>query len=325
MDIFLVKVRSLVLGILILASLFLILLLLIGAVFTLTEPPEQAASGSSAPTLLASAADSPNTVTIGMSKMLNQFAVAVNSVGQVTRSTLGSIGSAIADGSTLLVRGVATGVTTTARAIGSGVTFIVRGSASLIVSSVRVVGSGAGLIADTPPVTAMIKPSASVPVPTIDTISHTVVALDADTPEMATLPAAQVELPATAWPLHGAITTFFGVPHRPYQPIHTGIDISSGQRSGVTPIKPFRAGTVIDVVHSRSGLGNHVVVDHGNGLTSVYAHLHSISAQVGQQVDTASVLGHEGSTGVSTGTHLHLEIRQNGQPQNPQHYIEGRP
>lgn len=103
------------------------------------------------------------------------------------------------------------------------------------------------------------------------------------------------------------------------------MDISSGNRSGVMPIKPFRAGVVVEAVHTRYGLGNHVVVDHGEGITSTYAHLYSIAVHVGQPVGTDTALGQEGSTGVSTGTHLHFEIRKDGQLQNPQDYIAGTP
>jgi hypothetical protein len=127
------------------------------------------------------------------------------------------------------------------------------------------------------------------------------------------------------WPIHGIITTLFGVPEPPYQPIHTGIDISDGKPSGVTPIHPFKQGKVIQVIYSTRTLGNHVVIDHGNGLTSVYGHMYSISVKVGQVVDTTTKLGTEGSTGVSTGTHLHFEIRLNDSPVNPMNYISGRP
>jgi murein DD-endopeptidase MepM/ murein hydrolase activator NlpD len=127
------------------------------------------------------------------------------------------------------------------------------------------------------------------------------------------------------WPIHGAITTNFGVPHWPYQATHTGLDISDGQASGVTPVKPFRPGRVVDVVASGSGLGNHVVVDHGQGVTSVYAHLASISVKVGQKVAQGTTLGLEGSTGASTGTHLHFEIRVHGRAADPHRFINGQP
>jgi murein DD-endopeptidase MepM/ murein hydrolase activator NlpD len=68
-----------------------------------------------------------------------------------------------------------------------------------------------------------------------------------------------------------------------------------------------------------------LVIDHGGGLSSVYGHLYSISVKAGQMVDTNTVLGYEGSTGASTGTHLHFEIRVNGQPEDPKKFIPGLP
>ncbi len=127
------------------------------------------------------------------------------------------------------------------------------------------------------------------------------------------------------WPINGRITTKFGVPHRPYQNTHTGLDISDGKRSGVTPIKPFRSGKVIETIKSRRGYGNHIIIDHGNGVTSVYAHLASITAKVGQEVTIYDSIGTEGSTGMSTGTHLHFEIRVNGKAANPFKFLDGQP
>lgn len=139
------------------------------------------------------------------------------------------------------------------------------------------------------------------------------------------MPAAQPADPPGIWPLHGAVTTQFGVPELPYQSIHTGLDISDGKASGVTPVLPFKPGTVISVINSGQGLGNHVVVDHGNGVTSVYGHLYSTAVQEGQRVDQQTALGLEGSTGVSTGTHLHFEIRVNGVATDPHKFIAGQP
>lgn len=127
------------------------------------------------------------------------------------------------------------------------------------------------------------------------------------------------------WPINGRVTTNFGVPHRPYQSIHTGMDISSGKHSGINPIKPFRSGKVIEVIKSKRGYGNHVLIDHGNGVISVYAHLYSMKVNVGQEVDINSVIGYEGSTGMSTGTHLHFEVRVNGKAANPRKFIANQP
>ncbi len=150
--------------------------------------------------------------------------------------------------------------------------------------------------------------------------------LTAPTPSVATAPAQNVPTDsAGVWPIHGTVTTLFGVPELPYQAIHTGLDISDGKRPGVTPVVAFKPGTVAQVIHSSAGLGNHIVVDHGGGVTSVYGHLYSTAVQVGQQVNQQTILGLEGTTGVSTGTHLHFEIWVNGQPNDPHKFISGQP
>lgn len=135
----------------------------------------------------------------------------------------------------------------------------------------------------------------------------------------------EAALATPLWPLHGGVTTNFGASDYPYQSTHTGIDISSAHRSGSMPIVAFQSGTVIGIIRSSSGLGNHVIIDHGNGMTSVYAHLYSIQAFQGQQVRAGDAIGTEGSTGASTGTHLHFEIRINDKPVNPRRYIQGAP
>ncbi len=144
--------------------------------------------------------------------------------------------------------------------------------------------------------------------------------------------AAKQALPATSpqaavaaiWPIHGEITTMFGVPELPYQAIHTGLDISDGKAPGITPVHAYRSGTVITVT-SIGGLGHHMVIDHGNGVTSVYGHLNSFNVTVGQHVTTGYVIGMEGTTGVSTGPHVHFEIRVNGQATDPHQFISGEP
>ena len=95
---------------------------------------------------------------------------------------------------------------------------------------------------------------------------------------------------------------------------HPGIDL--GAEIG-DPIKPVRAGEVSEAGHAKDGYGNTVVIDHGSGLTSRYAHLSKIEVEVGQEVTTNTEIGKVGITGHSTGPHLHLEIRQNGFPLNP--------
>jgi murein DD-endopeptidase MepM/ murein hydrolase activator NlpD len=117
-----------------------------------------------------------------------------------------------------------------------------------------------------------------------------------------------------AWPVHGTLTSNFGMR---WGRMHEGIDIAGG--SG-TPIGAAAAGTVI-VAGQQSGYGNIVVVDHGNGLSTAYAHLSSISVGVGQSVGQGTVIGGMGTTGHSTGVHLHFEVRVNGAPANPLNYL----
>ncbi len=216
-----------------------------------------------------------------------------------------SVGNATHNAASVVGSGIGNGALYVARGLGKSIAFIIYVPATVL-----------GTIADTPVVSAVIKPATLIPVPVI---GYTLSAATTATPVIAN-PTTQIDTTAS-WPIHGAITTYFGVPHWPYQPIHTGIDISDGQRSGVTPVKPFKPGQIIEVVQSGGGLGNHVVIDHGEGVTSLYGHLSSTSVKVGQAVDKTTVLGFEGSTGVSTGTHLHFEIRVNGQLRDPRLFI----
>ncbi len=210
----------------------------------------------------------------------------------------------------------------TGRALGKSVAFVSHIPAAFL-----------GITARAANVSALIRPADHTPAPVLDSRLVSTVAKSAaahpalPTAQTVSQPAAQPQ-PGSAqatWPIHGVITTLFGVPHWPYQPIHTGLDISDGQRPGVTPVKAFKPGTVVQVIHSSSGFGNHVIVDHGGGMTSLYGHLASTAVQVGQVVDNTTTLGFEGSTGASTGTHLHFEIQINGQPVDPLHYVNGRP
>jgi len=95
---------------------------------------------------------------------------------------------------------------------------------------------------------------------------------------------------------------------------HPGIDL--GGETG-DPVKPIKAGEVVEAGYSRDGYGNTVVIDHGKGLTSRYAHLSNIEVEANTKVTTDTEIGKVGTTGRSTGSHLHLEIRQNGLPLNP--------
>ena len=102
-----------------------------------------------------------------------------------------------------------------------------------------------------------------------------------------------------------------------YRRFHNGLDVA--QPNG-TPIAAFAAGTVV-VAEYRGGYGNTVVVDHGGGFTTLSAHMSSISVNVGDKVTPGTTVGLVGSTGRSTGPHLHFETRLGGVPVNPLWFV----
>lgn len=99
-----------------------------------------------------------------------------------------------------------------------------------------------------------------------------------------------------------------------YHLFHFGIDLD-----GVTgdPVRPIMEGFVIKEEFSRFSYGNSILLDHQNGLQSLYAHLSKIDVNQGDKVDTRTVIGEMGATGRAFGDHLHLEVYRDGQPVNP--------
>lgn len=118
-------------------------------------------------------------------------------------------------------------------------------------------------------------------------------------------------------PVSGSITSRYGVSSRIRSGAHTGLDIAS--KSG-TPIKAIASGTVTNSSYS-GAYGKLVKISHGNGVETWYAHCSKIYAKVGQKVSAGDIISAVGSTGNSTGPHLHLEIRINGNTVNPQKYL----
>ena len=118
-------------------------------------------------------------------------------------------------------------------------------------------------------------------------------------------------------PITGTISSRYGVSSSIRSSRHTGLDIAAQKG---TPIKAIAEGTVIFASTSGS-YGNLVKIDHGNGIESWYGHTSKMYVTIGQKVNAGDIIAAVGSTGNSTGPHLHLEIRINGQHVNPQNYL----
>lgn len=122
------------------------------------------------------------------------------------------------------------------------------------------------------------------------------------------------------WPVEGWITSRFGLRSSPFsgrKEFHGAIDIAA--RSGKRVIAP--ADGIVSEVDHRSDLGNSITLDHGNGITTSYAHLLKSNVQKGKSVRRGDVIGFVGSTGRSTGPHLHYIVQMDGVPVNPRKYL----
>ena len=121
-------------------------------------------------------------------------------------------------------------------------------------------------------------------------------------------------------PVNGPVTSPFGWRMHPilhYRKFHTGVDFGVGYG---TPIRAADSGTVIYATWM-GGYGNVIIVDHGRGISTLYAHQSSLAVGNGARVSRGQTVGYVGSTGFSTGPHLHFEVRVNGNPVDPMGYI----
>jgi murein DD-endopeptidase MepM/ murein hydrolase activator NlpD len=126
------------------------------------------------------------------------------------------------------------------------------------------------------------------------------------------------------WPVMGPITSSFGQREDPFNgegAFHSGIDISA---SFGTPVHAAADG-VVQTASMESGYGREVVIDHGNGIQTLYGHLSGFAVTVGQQVREGQIIGYVGMSGRSTGPHLHYEVRIHNTPVNPHRYLRETP
>ncbi len=126
----------------------------------------------------------------------------------------------------------------------------------------------------------------------------------------------------TLWPIMGPITSSFGQREDPILgngegEFHTGIDISAP--NGV-PIRATGDGTV-KLAEMSNGYGREVVIDHGNGVETIYGHMSGFACIAGQTVVRGQVIGYVGHSGRTTGSHLHYEVRIRNTPVNPHKYL----
>ena len=128
-------------------------------------------------------------------------------------------------------------------------------------------------------------------------------------------PPARVSQGGLIWPVSGIVTSEFGPRSGGF---HPGIDIAAAEG---TPIAAAKGGVVVFAGWNDGGYGNFVILDNGGGIGTAYAHQSQIAVSAGETVSQGETIGYVGSTGFSTGPHLHFEVRVNGTAQNPRKYL----
>lgn len=102
---------------------------------------------------------------------------------------------------------------------------------------------------------------------------------------------------------------------------HSGLDLAA---SSATPVRAAGSGLVVLAAADAGGYGTHVVIDHGDGVSTLYGHLSEMTVHAGQLVLEGEPVGRVGSTGNSTGPHLHFEVRAQGHPVDPEPRLPAR-
>lgn len=143
-----------------------------------------------------------------------------------------------------------------------------------------------------------------------------------DVSENVTETLAYIKSVPTIWPVNGNVSSEFSFrvdPINSSNAFHQGLDIRA---SIGTPVKATASGRVIKAEFNNSGYGNMVVIDHGNGYTTLYAHNSSLNVATGDKVEQGDIIALSGATGRVTGPHVHYEVELNGELQNPRDLIK---
>ncbi len=138
--------------------------------------------------------------------------------------------------------------------------------------------------------------------------------------DLFTPPGSELADAPSLWPVIGRVTSSFGEREDPFNgegAFHAGIDIATAYG---TPVRAPADGLIV-MAGAASGYGREMVVDHGQGISTVYGHLSGFAVVAGQQVKRGQVIGYVGSAGRSTGPHLHYEVRIRNTPVNPHKYL----
>lgn len=154
-----------------------------------------------------------------------------------------------------------------------------------------------------------VPPTATRPPPTSGPSPTAAISRATSTPPSASAPRVGATM---VWPARGDLSQSFG------EDGHSGIDIMGDIGD---PVVAAAAGVVTVALESEFGYGRRIEIDHGGGLTTLYAHLSVIGVRPGERVAQGQRIGAVGSTGVSTGPHLHFEVRQNGVPVDPLRFL----
>jgi murein DD-endopeptidase MepM/ murein hydrolase activator NlpD len=131
----------------------------------------------------------------------------------------------------------------------------------------------------------------------------------------------QKNIVPSMWPVNGRLLSRFGDREDPFSgegAFHAGVDISASMG---TPVHAAADGIVYHAEYFGRGYGKLVIIDHGNGMRTWYAHLSRLNVVPGQEIRRGEILGASGATGRATSPHLHFEVRVGGSPVNPHPYL----